>query len=69
MKKFGNLRTYDDSTRAGSIRPEGGGPPIPFEAAAVPWHDADTPEVDARLSYYVGRNRLGAAVALNLRPA
>ena len=69
MKMFGNLRTYDNTTRSGSIRPEGGGPLIPFESAAVSWRDVDTPEVDARVSYYVGRSRQGFALALNLRPA
>jgi len=69
MKLFGNLRTFDAATRAGTIRPDQGGPPIQFDKAAVSWREADTPEVEARLSYYIGQNLKGEPVALNLRPA
>jgi cold shock CspA family protein len=69
MKLFGRLRTYDVETRAGTIRPDEGGAPIAFEKAAVSWRDADTPEVHARLSYYLGQNAQGVPLALNLRPA
>jgi cold shock CspA family protein len=69
MKCFGNLKTYDDETRAGSIGPDAGGPAISFSKAAVSWTDADTPELGARLSYYVGNDSEGNPVALNLRPA
>ena len=68
MKLFGHLRTYDEETRAGTIRPDDGGAPIAFEKPAVSWRHADTPEVDARLSYYVSRNAQGVPLALNLQP-
>jgi len=66
MKMFGHLKTFDKATGAGSIRPEKGGDPIVFEKSAFSWAPSDTPKLDARLSYELGKNSAGAPVAINL---
>ena len=66
MKMFGKLKTFDQATGAGSIRPDKGGDPIVFEKTAFTWAPSDTPKVEARLSYELGKNSAGSPVAINL---
>ena len=66
MKMFGTLKTFDQATGVGSIRPEKGGDPINFEKSAFSWAPSDTPKVDSRLSYELGKNHAGSPVAINL---
>jgi len=66
MKMFGNLKTFDHATGTGSIRPEKGGDPIVFEKSGFTWAASDTPKVETRLSYELGKNNAGSPVAINL---
>ena len=66
MKMFGTLKTFDRATGVGSIRPEKGGAPITFEKSAFSWAPSDTPKVDTRLSYELGKDQKGSPVAINL---
>jgi CspA family cold shock protein len=66
---FGKIRNFNESTGAGTIKPENGNAELHFAKSAVNWGDATTPKVDRRLSYEVGKNDQGTDCAVKLQPA
>ena len=67
MTMFGKLKSFDQTTGAGSIMPEKGGEPLSFEKSAFKWESSNPPRTDTRFSYDVGKNQAGAPTAINLR--
>ena len=66
---FGKIQTFDETSGAGTIKPETGSDVLHFVKSAVHWGDATTPKVDRRLSYEVGKNDKGVDCAIKLQPA
>ena len=66
---FGTIKNYDEAKGVGSIRPENGHADLQFEKSAVSWGAANTPKLDRRLSYEIGRSKDGVECAVNLQSA
>ena len=66
---FGKISKLDEAIGTGTIKPENGDAELHFGKSAVSWGNANSPKVDRRFSYEVGKNEKGADCAVKLLPA
>ena len=67
MKLFGTIKSFDQNTGLGFIKPENGSADLRFENSAVQWGKSTSPHTDQRLSYEVGTAQDGKTCAVNLQ--
>jgi cold shock CspA family protein len=66
MKLLGTVKSFDQSTGFGFIKPENGSDELRFENSAVQWGKSAS-HVDQRLSYEIGTAQDGKTCAVNLQ--
>lgn len=67
MKYFGTVKSFDNSTGQGMIKPEAAGEELRFDRSAISWGDDKPPTAGQRLSYDVGQNGERQPRAVNLQ--
>ena len=67
MKYFGTVKSFDNDSGHGMIKPEAAGDELGFERSAITWGTDKLPTTGQRLSYDVGSNNDRKPCAVNLQ--